>query len=111
MEEKKVKMNVNQGANRKLTYEELNKVASELHQNYQKLMQEYQRAMEALQRRDFEYTSFFITMLFKVMEHPDMYTRNFVEWCSENIQGALTTFSEGMKEQQAEEEKKTDETE
>lgn len=94
--------------NKKLSYEELSKAASDLHVQYQKLVVEYQKAMEALRNRDFDYTSFFLSMLFKVMEHPEMYNDKFVSWCSENIEGALTSFAENTKPK---EEEKTDEDE
>ena len=82
--------------NKKLSYDELSKAASELHVQYQKLLQEYQKAMEALHNREFDYTSFLLQMLFKVMEHPEMYKSEFVDWCSNNIEAALTTFAESM---------------
>ena len=94
----------NQNSPKKLTYEELSKAASDLHVNYQKLMAEYQKAVEALRQRDFDYTSFFLGALFRVMEHPEMYKDEFVTWAADNIQAALTTFAESMKP--AEEEKK-----
>ena len=92
--------------NKKLTYEELSKAASELHVQYQKLAGEYQKAMEALRNRDFEYTSFFLQMLFKVMEHPEMYKSEFVNWCSGNIESALVAFLENTKPQGEAQEKK-----
>lgn len=90
-------MEENKNKENRLSYDELNKVASELHQNYQKLMGEYRKALEALNRRDFEYTSFFLQMLFKVTEHPELYRDEFVKWAVENIEGALTSFAENMK--------------
>ena len=96
MEEKKQKP---------LSHEELKKQFGELYQQYQKLFAEYQKCQEALQRRDFDYTSFFLSMLFKVMEHPEMYKDEFVKWCSENIEHALTTFAQTMSEQSKAEEK------
>lgn len=98
MEEKKPKA---------LSHEELKKQFGELYQQYQKLFAEYQRCQDALQRRDFDYTSFFLSMLFKVMDHPEMYKDEFVKWCSENIEGALTTFAQTA-EKAAEAEKKDD---
>ena len=92
----------------KLTYEELAKNFGELHLQYQKLVQEYQKAMQALNNRDFDYTSFFLSMLFKVMEHPEMYETEFVEWTAKHIQDALYSFDKAMT--QAPEEK-TDEAE
>ena len=100
MEEKK---NGAQPAQKKLNYEELQKAAGELSIQYQKLLAEYQRCQEILQRRDFDYTSFFLSMLFKVMEHPEMYKDEFVQWCVENIQGALTTFAQTMHDASEEE--------
>ena len=108
MEEKNKKA----GQQEKLSYEELSQAASDLHVQYQKLVaeykklgEEYQKAVEALRNRDFDYTSFFLSMLFKVMEHPEMYNDKFVSWCSENIEGALTSFAENTKPK---EEEKTD---
>lgn len=94
--------------NKKLTYEQLSKALNDIHLQYNKLMAEYQKAMEALRNRDFDYTSFFLTMLFKVMDHPDMYNKEFVSWCSASIEAALTSFSDSMKssaEEAAKEEK------
>jgi hypothetical protein len=80
----------------KLSYEELAKNFGELHLQYQKLVQEYQKAMQALNNRDFDYTSFFLSMLFKVMEHPEMYTDEFVSWTSKHIEDALYSFDKAM---------------
>lgn len=93
---------------KKLTYEELKQRLSDLHVQYQKLVQEYQKAMEALRNRDFEYTSFFLQMLFKVMEHPEMYTNEFVAWCSKNIEQAIMTFAESAKPEQEEKPKENE---
>ena len=49
--------------------------------------------------RDFDYTSFFLSMLFKVMEHPEMYTDEFCKWTSEHIMDALYSFDNAMKQQ------------
>jgi hypothetical protein len=97
MEEKK-------NQSKKLSYEELSQAASDLHVQYQKLMAEYRKAIEALNSKDFEYTSFFLSALFKVLDHPELYKDQFVSWCVENIEGALTTFAESMrpKEEKAE---------
>ena len=81
---------------KKLSYEELSKAASDLSVQYQRLMQEYNRAVKALQEQDFNYTSFFLSMLFKVLEHPDLYKKEFVEWCVDSIQGALISFADNM---------------
>lgn len=89
----------------KLSYEQLNQAFCELHTQYQKLTQEYRKALEALNDRDFNYTSFFLSMLFKVVEHPEMYKEDFVQWATDNIQNALTSFAQHMEEAFAEEEK------
>ena len=94
---------------KKLTYEELAKNFGELHLQYPKLVDAYQKALQALNNKDFDYTSFFLSMLFKVMEHPEMYENEFVEWTAKHIQDALYSFAEMMKP--AESEEKTDETE
>lgn len=85
---------------KKLSYEELNKAASNLHIQYQKLYAEYQKAMQALSDRSFEYTSFFLSMLFKVMEHPEMYSEEFTKWCAGNIEASLRSFEENAKQQE-----------
>lgn len=103
MEENKKK-----GQPEKLSYEELAKNFGELHLQYQKLAQEYQKAMSALRDREFEYTSFFLSTLFRVMEHPEMYNTEFVDWASKHIEDALYAFDEMMTPAKSEE--KTDET-
>lgn len=95
MEEKKKK----QEQPEKLSYEELAKNFGDLHLQYQKLVAEYRKAMEALNNRDFDYTSFFLSMLFKVMEHPEMYNEEFVTWTSKHIEDALYAFDNAMKQQ------------
>ena len=97
--------------NQKLSYEELSKAASDLHMQYQKLFAEYQKAMEALRNRDFDYTSFFLSALFRVMEHPEMYKEEFVQWAATNIENALTTFSENMQAGEKTEQDASGETE
>lgn len=109
---------------KKLTYEELNRVAGELHANYQKLAAEYQKlvakhqeALAALNNREFEYMSNYVMMLFKVMDHPEMYSKEFVEWVAGQIEGALTSFAtsllekkEDVKADESAEKKGTEET-
>ena len=94
MEEIKQKPN---GPTEKLSYEELAKNFGELHLQYQKLYAQYQKAVEALNNKDFDYTSFFLSMLFKVMEHPEMYASDFVAWTAQHIQDALYAFDQAMK--------------
>ena len=91
MEEKK-----KVGQQEKLSYDELKQRFGDLFGQYQKLSAEYQRAMEALNNRDFDYTSFFLSMLFKVMEHPEMYSEEFVSWTGKHIEDALYSFDKAM---------------
>ena len=80
----------------KLSYEKLKQALGNLEIQYNKLSEMYQRAMEALNARDFDYTSFFLSMLFKVMEHPEMYTDTFVTWAGKKIEDALYSFDKAM---------------
>lgn len=91
-------------ANAPMSYDELNKVASDLHVQYQKLMAQYQKAMEALNSREFDYISFFLSMLFKVMDHPNMYKTEFIKWAQANIEQIMTSFAANL--QKPAEEKK-----
>ena len=93
----------------KLSYEQLAKNFGELHLQYQKLYAEYQKAMEALNSRDFDYSSFFLSALFRVMEHPEMYNDKFVEWTGKHIEDALYAFDKAMTQGQSE--VRTDEAE
>lgn len=92
MEEKNKKA----GQPEKLSYDDLAKNFGELHLQYQKLAAEYQKAVQALNSREFDYTSFFLSMLFKVMEHPEMYADEFVNWTTQHIQDALYSFDSAM---------------
>lgn len=80
----------------KLSYEELQKLAGDLSQQNQKMYQQIVQMRDALDRRDFDYSSFFLSMLFKVMEHPEMYSDDFVTWASKHIESALTAFAEAI---------------
>ena len=93
----------------RLSYGELAKRFGELHLQYQKLVAEYQKAMEALNSRDFDYSSFFLSALFRVMEHPEMYNDKFVEWTGKHIEDALYAFDKAMTQGQSE--VRTDEAE
>jgi len=81
---------------KKLSYEELAQQYGQLHLDYQKLVAQYKQAIAALQNKDFDYTSFFLSMLFKVMEHPEMYESEFVDWTAKHIQDALYSFDNAM---------------
>ena len=92
-------------------YQELNKRFSDLFQQYQKLSGMYREAMQALQSKEFDYMSFFLSMLFKVMEHPNRYPEKFIQWTSKNIQGALITFEAQMRAPEEEEKKEAEKKE
>ena len=93
----------------KLSYEQLAKNFGELHLQYQKLYAEYQKAMEALNNRDFDYSSFFLSALFRVLEHPEMYNDKFVERASKHVEDALYAYDKAMTQGQSE--MRTDEAE
>lgn len=98
----------------KLSYEDLNRAASDLYQQNQKLIAQIKQMQTALEERDFNYTSFFISMLFKVVEHPEAYTDNFLKWAIECIESSLTSFGNMLmtqKEEKPEEKEKKDEAE
>lgn len=75
MEEKKEK---------KLSYEELSARFGELYAQYQKLMAQYRKAAEALDNRNYGYA--YLDLIFKVMEHPDLYSKEFVAECAATIE-------------------------
>lgn len=85
----------------KLSYEELTKRFDELYIQYQKACQHIQAMQRALDEKSFNEASFFVSMLFNVMEHPEMYTDDFVKWASEHIETALRTFAEVTEEESA----------
>ena len=87
MEEKKQKQE-----NTPLTFEKLKEYYGELSQRYQQLADQNEQMMRALQSREFDYMSFFVSMLFKVMEHPEMYSGDFTDWASKEIEDALRSF-------------------
>lgn len=71
---------------KKLTYEEISQKFNDLYIQYQKLSKMYQQAMAAVQDKGFEAMSFYLQMLFKVMEHPNRYPEKFINWTVGNIQ-------------------------
>lgn len=79
---------------KKLSYDELNKIASDLHLSNQKLYARVQELQEMLSNRDFEYSSFFLNALFRVVDHAEMYDADFANWCIDNIKSAMHSFVE-----------------
>lgn len=93
MEEKKEK---------KLSYEELSERFGQLYAQYQKLMAQYRKAAEELDDKSFGYASTYLTLMFKVMEHPDMYSEEFVKWCAFHIEKMLRDAVKSTSEQEEE---------
>ena len=90
---------------KKLTYEELSAKFGELFASYQKATAYIQKLEGALNDDSFNKTSFFISMLFKVMEHPEMYDTDFVEWSKDNVQSCMKTFAEIFQREELEDKK------
>jgi len=82
----------------KLSYDDMKKALNELYNDYQKLMREYQGAVRALNNIDS--TGFFLQYAFKVMEHVEMYSPEFVESMGKRIELVLTKFSSLMEEEE-----------
>lgn len=75
-----------------ISFEQLKQYYGELSQRYQQLAADAEQMQQALQSREFDYMSFFVSMLFKVMEHPEMYNEEFTTWAAKEIEDALRSF-------------------
>lgn len=75
-----------------ITFEKLKMYYGELSQRYQQLADQNEQMRQALEDREFNYMSFYLSMLFKVMEHPEMYTVEFTEFAAKEIEDALRSF-------------------
>ena len=84
----------NKAEQKKLSYEDLQQKFGELYTSYQKAVDYIKKLESAMNEQTFNQTSFFISMLFKVMEHPEMYSTDFVAWATESIESALKAFSQ-----------------
>lgn len=89
----------------KLTYDELQQKFGELFAQYQKATNYIQKLEQTLSESTFNQTSFLISMLFKVMDHPEQYKTDFVKWASENIESTLAELANALSAR-GEEEKK-----
>ena len=96
MEEKKQNATPAQEGAKKLDYEGLRKTCSELAADNRNLSYRVEQMAKALDKankmlesRDFDYTSFMLSMMFKVVEHPEMYSDEFVKWVVANIETSL----------------------
>lgn len=92
MEENKTKAGKAPEGQKKLSYEELNQIASDLHMSNQRLYSRVQELEDVLSRRDFEFSSFFMNSLFRVVDHAEMYDSDFIDWCIGNIKNAMYSF-------------------
>ncbi len=79
-----------------LSYEELKNAASDIHMQYQKLLNEHTRLLEVLNDRNFEYTQAFLASLFRVVEHPEMFTGSFVDKAVQLIEDILLSTADNM---------------
>ena len=81
---------------KKLSYEELNRAAGDLYHQNQQLIARMKQMEEALADSEFNRMSFLISMLFKVVEHSEMYKPEFVAWSVDTIEQSLAGFAAGM---------------
>ena len=105
MEEKKKLAEKIAGQPQKYSYEQLTQIASELSIQNQKLVEKLRQLQGALENRNFDYTSFFLSMLFKVVEHKEAYKEEFVSWCVQNIEQSLVSFVAETKKEEPEQKK------
>lgn len=91
MEEKKQDKNPQE---QRLSYDKLKEAASELSVQYQKAVQYIQSLEQKLENQNFSRTAFLLDSLFKVMDHADLYDKEFVAWSKDNIQDAVREFYE-----------------
>lgn len=96
MEEKKQQKSAQKP--QEITFEQLKQYYGELSQRYQQLAAQNEQLQKALEDQQFNYMSFYLSMLFKVMEHPEMYETKFTDWASKEIQDALRSFKEASEQ-------------
>jgi len=93
MEEKK---NAQGNAPQKMSYEDLARTANELSVQNKKMVEYIQQLQAALAEQDFNRISFFLSMLFKVMDHAEYYSDDFIKWAIEKIESSLKEFDEEL---------------
>lgn len=79
-----------------LTYEQLKQKFGELYAQYEKATQYIQQLQSALSSSNLEQISFYLSSLFKVVEHPEMYSDSFVTLATTDIEKLLTSFSNNL---------------
>lgn len=80
-----------------LSMEELKRYYGELSQQYQRAVNHIQELEDALADKGFEQLSFFLSMLFKVMDHPELYTDAFQKWSRDSIESMMVSLSESLR--------------
>lgn len=79
-----------------LTYEQLKQKFGELYAQYEKATQYIQQLQSALNSSNLEQISFYLSSLFRVVEHPEMYSDSFVKLATTDIEKLLTSFSNNL---------------
>lgn len=91
-----------------ITFDQLKQYYGELSQRYQQLAAQNEQMQQALQNREFDYMSFYLSMLFKVVEHIEFYNQDFTDFCLKEIEDALRSFKVASTEAEAEEKKEAE---
>lgn len=92
----------------KISRAELARALDQAQASNDMLVERVKQLSAELQRRDFDFSSFFLSSLFRVLEHPEMYSDEFPKWCADQVEEAMKTFYAAM-ERPATDKKKADE--
>ena len=90
-EEKKVD---EKGRPSKLSYEELKQNFDAICLEYNKLSNQYVRALKTLNSVDL------LSMIFRVLEHAELYNADFVSRCVNNAEKTISAFIDNVKSQE-----------
>lgn len=106
MEEKKTKVvemkSETEGANKKLSYEELNDVCAQQSAQLQRLSQELQQAGRRLYEQDFRNTLAELDLRIRLLEFEDVFHSQFIENNVERIEDLLSVKEEDKEEKSEE---------
>jgi len=93
---------------REPTVKELQAMNDYLAKSNEQLVNRVKQMAAVIENKSFDYMSFFVSMLFKVLEHPEQYKKEFVVWAASKIEDALLSFDEQInpKPEKTEEETK-----